>query len=157
MNQKIIDFYLQQGTDHQGRSLNDILAFNDKQLEKTHDYIQWLFPLKEASFFNEHAPILDDETILEFQCNEQLRNNVIIAWVKMMNFYLNNSWISSENHNYLRITRILTFLSLCKLEPQLVCMLSFVLSQHVKYYDLITLKTVKYWIKASATELSATL
>jgi hypothetical protein len=153
MNQQLVDFYLNNGMDHCGRSLSEILSFNDDQLERTHDYIQWLFPLIEPSFYNAQAPLLDKETIVEFQNNQQLRDNVIIAWMRMMKFYLSYNWISCGNHNYLRITRILTFLSYCNLRSQLVCLLAFVLNQHIRYPDLISLETTNYWIAASAITL----
>ena len=37
------------GRDHRGRSLAEVLAFDDSALEQHHDYIQWLFPLPEAT------------------------------------------------------------------------------------------------------------
>lgn len=57
----IISFYLGAGTDHMGRSLQDILDQDNKWMENTHDYIQWLFPLYVSSQFNLRAPILTDE------------------------------------------------------------------------------------------------
>lgn len=153
MNTQLIDFYLQSGTDHKSRTFDDILLFSNEDLEKNHDYIQWLFPLKEPSIFNPNAPLLDDETIEEFKTNNKLRNNVIIAWLKMMSFYLETNWISNNNHNYLRITRILTFLSLCDLSKQMACMLSFVLNQHIKNANLISIETVNYWIKGASAGL----
>lgn len=41
-----------------GHALRDIQAFDHDQLEFTHTYIQWLFPLPEASTINPEAPVL---------------------------------------------------------------------------------------------------
>ncbi len=155
MNQKIIDFYSHRGTDHRGRTFDDILSFNDLLLERTHDYIQWLFPSTEPSPFNQQAPVLDIETISEFQYNQQLRDNVIFAWNRMMNFYISNEWVSENNNNYLRITRILHFLALCNLRSQVACLLSFALNKHIRNPDLIPIETTNYWIAAAATNLES--
>jgi hypothetical protein len=59
-----------------GRSLQQIWRWPDEQLERTHDYIQWLFPLTERSVFNSHAPILNAQVIQEFRARLELRENL---------------------------------------------------------------------------------
>ena len=53
-----LDFYRGNGPDSEGRTLAEILAWSDDELEAVHDYIQWLFPLPEPSMFNADAPVL---------------------------------------------------------------------------------------------------
>ncbi|KAL9621400.1 MAG: hypothetical protein Q9160_004160 [Pyrenula sp. 1 TL-2023] len=67
----IISFYSQRnpGTDFLGRSLSDILAYTDDQLEHSHNYIQVLFPLPEGSPFNLSAPIIDEVTFHRFHAS----------------------------------------------------------------------------------------
>jgi Opioid growth factor receptor (OGFr) conserved region len=50
--------------------------------ERTHDYIQGLFPLKEKSSFNSRAPILDAETIEGIQGRPELRANLGISFAR---------------------------------------------------------------------------
>ena len=57
----LIDFYCGTGTDHRGRHLDELLGMDDRQFERTHDYIQWLFPLRTPSSANRHAPLLTDD------------------------------------------------------------------------------------------------
>jgi hypothetical protein len=45
-------------TDQRGRSREVVLAFDDCMLERSHDYIQWLFRLREANRFNLDARVL---------------------------------------------------------------------------------------------------
>lgn len=45
----IIAFYLGEATDHMNRTMDDIWALSPFWLEHTHDYLQWLFPIPEAS------------------------------------------------------------------------------------------------------------
>ena len=52
----ILRFYGSGGTDHAGRTLEEILAWDDRHLEEVHDYIQWLFPLEEPSRANPCTP-----------------------------------------------------------------------------------------------------
>ena len=51
--------------DYNQRYLSDIMAYNDEQMEKVHDYIQWVFPLDTASNSVHHAPALEEEEIDE--------------------------------------------------------------------------------------------
>src|SRR5687767_5392549 len=83
----IVGFYRGTTPDARGRMLEDILAADDGWLERTHDYIQWLFPLRARSAFNMHAPILDDATIEAFLAHDSLRNNLRRAFGRMLAFY----------------------------------------------------------------------
>ena len=38
-----------EGVDARGRSIFDVLGMDNVALERTHDFIQWLFPLPEPS------------------------------------------------------------------------------------------------------------
>ena len=49
--------------DARGRKLHEIWEFSDNQIESTHDFIQWLFPLTEPSQAQPDAPVLDAEEI----------------------------------------------------------------------------------------------
>ena len=123
MNKKIIDFYNGAGTDNCGRTLSQILKFSDEELESVHDWVQWIFPTKRPSKFNPDAPLLDTDTIIEFKLNNNIKNNVRAALAKMLCFYFNDNdayppWMTSGNHNYLRLTRILTSLSLLGFEAE---------------------------------------
>lgn len=137
-SEAIVAFYLSQRPDSVGRMIEDIWSWDYQKLEYTHDYIQWLFPLKEKSRFNLNAPVMNDEAIQAFRTNEQLRIRLSQSLKMMLKFYglqCNESgvadieiaksdeyqerkpnWVERGNHNYLRITRILTSLSILGLE-----------------------------------------
>ena len=51
-------FLISQGRDGRGRTLAAVLDFDDGRIESTHDFIQWLFPLREASQAVPGAPVL---------------------------------------------------------------------------------------------------
>jgi hypothetical protein len=134
---KVIDFYRGTASNPSGVTLNEIWSWNDQKLESVHDYIQWLFPTKNPSDFNSNAPLLDQETIQAFLNDAQLRANLLHSFKRMLAFYglqLNETtmqisrapnhlsrqsvWLTSGNHNFRRITRIMTSLSTLGLKPQ---------------------------------------
>ena len=42
----LIPFYLETSPDSEGRTLGQIWGWTDAQWEESHDFIQWVFPLK---------------------------------------------------------------------------------------------------------------
>jgi hypothetical protein len=123
-----VRFYRGECQDHQGRSLCDILAWDHARLARSHDYVQWLFPLAEPSDFNSDAPLLGPEDIAEFITDPSLRAALLRAFVLMLSFYgleLEDAapgprvvrgenfagrapvWLTPQSHQPRRITRIL--------------------------------------------------
>jgi hypothetical protein len=84
---QLIAFYSGDGTDDRGRTLAEIWTWDDEQLEYVHDYIQWLFPLAEASMFNSSAPILTADDIKQFRGNPELRCNLHKSFQRILSFY----------------------------------------------------------------------
>jgi hypothetical protein len=122
--QRIVGFYEGVAPDDRGRFLSDILRFDDDQLERVHDFIQWLFPLPERSGANPSAPILDGAAIAEFHTRPELRSALRRSLDRMLVFYglmwsgerivrspsfnaRSRNWLHVENHNHLRLTRML--------------------------------------------------
>lgn len=125
---RVVAFYDGSGTDHAGRTLKDVLSFDDDRLEWTHDFIQWLFPLKERSAAQPLSPILDDAAVESFRNRPELRSSLRAALDRMLAFYgfireggqiaddpatgAARHWLRSGNHNHLRLTRMLKALRL---------------------------------------------
>ena len=84
---QLVAFYLGKGPDNQGRMLNEILLWDDSRLEDVHDYIQWLFPLKERSAFNAFAPLLTENDIAVLKADKGARANILHALARMIDFY----------------------------------------------------------------------
>ncbi|MBP9760387.1 MAG: ADP-ribosylglycohydrolase family protein [Candidatus Pacebacteria bacterium] len=104
----LVRFLLGDGVDGAGHSFRDVLAMNDASLEAEHDYIQWLFPLREHSEAVWDAPTLTNSDITYITENEVVRANLVEALVRMADFFRDNDqWLAPKNHNHLRITRIL--------------------------------------------------
>jgi hypothetical protein len=168
-NRRILDFYVGTRPDHQGRYLREILAWPDDELERVHDYIQWLFPLTERSGFSVSAPILDEQTIGEFHSCAELQGNLRAAFLRLLAFYgfeicesspptvrracsfagRSNNWLTASNHNHLRITRILKSLRTLGLETEATaffnCLAGIYNEESVKEFPGISDETFRFW------------
>ena len=119
MAKDIIGFYLGISKNQQGYYIDDILNFNDEELENNHCYIQWVFPLPEKSRAVPESPILRQRDIETFNNCQDLQGKMLKALERMAKFYgfgdkeKMKRWITPRNHNFLRITRILR--SMCLL------------------------------------------
>lgn len=155
MNQMLFDFYQGTGTDNRGRSIDDMLAMSDLELEKSHDVIQWLFPLKEKSAHNPAAPLLDDETIKAILRSEMGFLYLFMSCQRIMKFLTQNgadrpTWITRRNHNFLRITRIIKCYRLFG-EPVAKTFYNLAMDYYAKFPDVIGEETAKFWNDALYT------
>ena len=165
MNKPIVDFYLGKAPDTSGRTLKEIQAWGYHQLETTHDYIQWLFPLPEPSQYNLIAPVLDAEQIAEFQANAELRTKLLASFDMMLGFYgferndmsivrsnvwaeRSRNWLRSSNHNHLRLTRILKSLSILGLKDHAQALFDALNAVFCEHSDIISNTTMGYWKRA---------
>lgn len=88
-SQLIVHFYDPhiQAKDGHGRTLEDVLSWDDVQLERSHNYIQMLFPLPEGSMFNWDAPVIDLEVMTAFRSRDELRAQLRRSFERMLTFY----------------------------------------------------------------------
>lgn len=134
--------------------------FDDYELENSHNYIQWMFPLDTISLYNPFAPFINKEKINEYQ-TELIQKNMKVSLDVMLCFYgfsweddrivfLNcykdriMEWVYPNSHNYLRITRILKSLRLIGLQEYSSNFLEALESVYNLYPDKIG-KSIDYW------------
>ena len=131
--------------DYKGRFLNDILNFSDKELEDCHDYIQCIFPTDNISKFNKTV-IISKEKAAKLAKDEIIIDNMKKSFNRMLKFYKNNNhWIKSNNHNLMRITRILHSLEMFGLEEEIREFKIFLKEIHDKNKNVFTTKTISLW------------
>ena len=95
-----------------------MLAFDDEQLEDVHDYVQWLFPVPEPSAAEPDSPVLTPADI-EALRGEAERATALRALARLRSFHAGSTeWQQPFDHNQLRITRILRFLSVVGLNAE---------------------------------------
>jgi len=141
----IVRFYdpTVQAPDSKGRTLSSILAGDDRELERCHDYIQWLFPLPERSSMSYSAPVITRSTFTAFRSRPELRDRMRESLRRICRFYgfdfqashdlegirieklrdhefeiRAKNWVSGFTHNHLRITRIIRSLRVLGLEVE---------------------------------------
>src|SRR5262245_52979525 len=83
---RVGDFY-SGGRDTEGRTLDEILAWDDDRREAVHDYIQWVFPTRQPSGVNPDAPLVTEATVRAFACDEALPARLKRAFGRMLGFY----------------------------------------------------------------------
>ena len=111
----ILAFLEGEGTDGAGRSLFDVLGMDDAGIERTHDFIQWLFALTEASAAVPGAPVLTPEQAAEIKASIPAQCALAAATDRMDRFYRATTlWLAPQDHNHLRITRIIKSLRLLR-------------------------------------------
>ena len=163
----LLRFYSGTGTDHRGRRLEDIWRFSLDELEESHDYIQWLFPLVEKSQFNYAAPVLDDVAIARFRSDGTLRRRLERSLAVMLGFYgleavderivpaatfeaRARTWLTPGNHNFLRLTRILKSLTALGLGHRAIQLLGALDDIYAAHAEIIGRMTILYWRSALA-------
>ena len=109
----IIAFLGGVGTDSHGRLLNDIWAFSDAEIERTHNFIQWLFPLAEASLSVPGSPTLTSDEIAALRLSVAAKTSIVESADWYSAFLSRHShWKAKYDHNHLRITRAIKSLRL---------------------------------------------
>lgn len=147
--EKLISFLQGTGRDSQGRYHADILKFSDEELEEIHDYIQWLFPLREKSMAVPGSPVIEsDEMIQTLRSDAEVRAHMFQALERMKQFYGDNDhWLEQGNHNHLRITRILKSISLLSSPENAREFYKFIM-QRVESAQPVTKESLEYWRKS---------
>ncbi len=165
---QLTDFYRELGTDARGRTLGDLWAFSLEELEGVHDFIQWVFPLAEASQYNPDAPILTASDRAAFREHSELRSNLRRSFEVFLAF-LGLKWESGRvvetadwadrsgvwrhpNHNWLRITRVLTSLRLLGLEAESRAFFLYLQGLRHSGRSGITDARFSFWERASPSD-----
>ena len=161
---QLIDFYRGQGTDSEGRKIAEVWAYSDEQLEDVHDYIQWLFPLRTPSSFNPNAPMLSDAEVAEFRSDPALRANLRRSFEVYLTFlglgysegaiskatdFDGREVFQHPDHNWLRITRVITSTRLLGLEQESRAFFEFLKGVWESGRSGVTADAYRHWHHAA--------
>ncbi len=166
----LVAFYRGEGCDTRGRSIESVLCFDERDLERIHDYIQWLFPLPVPSEFNAAAPVLTAEDGERFRSDAKLQATLRRAFEMMLRFYglefcdpdpgynsirptarfaeRARVWLTPENHNYLRLSRILQSVRLLGHADWAEALLAILEDLALEHPDDISQLNLRYWRRA---------
>jgi diguanylate cyclase (GGDEF)-like protein len=158
------------GTDHVGRTLDQTLAWSDWDIQRQSDSTQWQFPLPTRSQICPEAPVLTRQDFAVLAQNEDVRNGMQRAFVRMLQYYgfewthghveKGDGWSQSSvvwalraGPDDLRISRILGALTLCGLDAQAAAFLA-VLEREIPRVRILgggeaaMGRTLSYWRQA---------
>lgn len=171
----IVEFYRGTGTDHRGRSLEDIWSFSLAELESVHDFIQWLFPTVKRSAYNPWAPVLDDGSIAGLRSIPDLVDRLHRSLDVMLAFYglqrlaegatvaireastiedRGPHWWGAANHNHLRLTRIIDSLRSLGQQAEAIALERCLQELRRHHATGISESTARYWTAAAGTAAS---
>ena len=126
-----VAFYRNGERGKNGFLIDDILKFKESEVEKHHNFIQFLFPTYQSSKYCSYAPLLNPKIVQTFLTDSSLRAKQKAALALMVNHYgleldlhtgkiaINPSTFAAKkdnffingSHNLLRITRIFSSLT----------------------------------------------
>jgi hypothetical protein len=169
---RIVDFYRGETLSSSGVGIETIWGWNDRQLEVVHTYIQWLFPLREPSQAVPGSPTITEAEARVFRQDAALKERVLHSFRLMLGFYgfamspaadpahgmtiaaaadfdaKRRRWLTTGNHNHLRITRILKSLILLGLKREAQEWFAALQRVYVANADIIGRTTYEYWRNA---------
>jgi hypothetical protein len=162
---RLVDFYAGRATDFAGRRIEDVWGMSLDELEYNHDYVQWLFPLRERSGVQPDVPTLDDAAIRAFAAPD-LRWRLATSALVMAAFYglevvadgevrraasfddRRRVWLTRGNHNFLRQTRIMKSLATLGHDDLSLAWLRALTSIYDDFGSIIGPVTLRYWREA---------
>jgi hypothetical protein len=159
----IVAFY-HGARDGSGRTLTEILSWSDDRLEAVHDYIQRVFPTRQPSGVNPDAPLVTDATAAAFAADPVLRDRLRGALDRLLTFYglrrtegrieidrarfarRSRLWLRPDNHNHLRLTRIMQSLSALGLRAEAAALQRCLLEEvEPARTGAVSVRTVGFW------------
>ena len=145
----IVAFLTGEGTDGAGRDVFEVISFDDAAVEQVHDFIQWLFPLRERSGAEPNAPTLTDEDIEAIRESLSAQAALAAATDRLAIFYYRNGhWLTASDHNHLRITRIIKSLRLLRGDELADAFRTLILARVEEAGSPIGKPTLGFWARA---------
>ena len=158
----ILDFYRGLAEGPSLRRINDVWAYGPRDLERRHDFIQWLFPLREPSRYNPGAPVLSPVDEAAFRSEPDLRARLLRSLDLMLAFYgfvrdgaeirpchadaiARAAWLKPWDHNHLRLSRIVQSLALLGCEPEALALKTCLLALAGRHHAGFATETLDIW------------
>lgn len=156
---KLLTFYRGVGLTDRGYRFHEVLGWPDDQWEQVHDFIQWVFPTLQRSGFHPEAPVLTPEAAKLWESDPTLAGNFGLAFERWLRFIgvgrdardgfafganPNPGVWEWPNHNWLRMTRVLTCLRLLGRHADATNFGAFLLNVAAPRYN-IDEETLGYW------------
>lgn len=159
-------FYRNETINTESLYLSDMWNMSDISKERMHDYIQWMLPTNQKSEFNRRAPVLTKNDIEIMKTDNMIMSNhrkSVSVFLEFLGLVLSDddtvqfgpkfeyksmNWLKRKNHNYKRITRLLTFLRLFGFDNIAASLMNMLTGLYRGYKDEIGENTYSYWQEA---------
>ena len=158
-----IQFFRNERMNANGMYIETILDFDDVFREEVHDYVQWIFPIDSVSANEPRAPIVNNMMIYAFMTIDKLKEMQIKAFIFMLDhfglvyeadeiekgpaFQECKHRLAHDNHNLVRITRILR--SLYLLDQKCLAKKFFSFLSELRLNDIFIMDVTYYhWANA---------
>lgn len=168
LNKTLLSFYFDVGTDTEDRTHFELLAMTDEQMHSTHDFIQWLFPTFTPSAYNRNYPVLNQETIDYMKDDAVFQTRFGLGIKRMFDYFQLKYykqgknfvvhpiteklfWMEYDNHNLLRLTRIMESCRLFGYEETAMSLLNALvqtIKTHPEFY-FVQIENLYWWYKAT--------
>ena len=155
MSTALIHFLTSSGHDHAARLYRDILNQDDHWLKRTHDWVQWCFPLLERSQAVMTAPTLKTSAeVAEIQQSAGCQENMRLGLIRYAGFLRDNDqWLRHHDHNHLRTTRVIKSAKLLMSAGQAEDFFQYVLGQiDSRTQSFPSELAINYWRSALSGE-----
>ena len=142
----LVAFFEGKGRTGHGKKIDEILSYSDRELECDHQYIQWLFPNRHPSRYNPSAPTLNAENIANLRASVEAMQYLSSGLDRMIKFYdETDHWIGKQDHNHLRITRIIETIIILVGYDQAKSFRDFILSRDAVFGNVISETSKDMW------------
>ena len=142
----VLNFLEQTSGDHRNRMITEIWAWSDDAWEEEHDFIQWLFPLSEKSMSVPNAPVIREPEVSWIRDSQAAQDSLIRSTERYKEFLIQEKyWKLANNHNHLRITRVIKSLRMLCGDDEANGFKYWVAGQLGDKIDRIDIKTKQYW------------
>ena len=134
--------FLNGTTNPDGLTVGAVLAMTNDELEAKHDWVQWAFPTWQRSRYNPTAPI-----VLPSETHGDLlvaKANLVYLAERYLDFLsATRHWRHPNDHNHLRISRLIQSLRLFQLRSRAEDVYAFAI-RATSYSD----ETRRHWFDA---------
>lgn len=145
----VLAFLEKRGADYGGRVLDEIWSFNDIQIETTHDFIQWIFPLPKERAGQLSRPVVTSAGLERISTSSYALANLGVSQEWFLCFLSRSTaWMANYNHNHLRITRMIKSSRLIEGTERSAALFRQVVLLAGQDADLIGTKAISFWTDA---------
>lgn len=178
--EQLLGFIRGVGTDDEDRTLEQVLGFDDQLWNCCHNHIQWVFPTDKSSHFNSFAPTLDEPALLLFRSESVIQQNLrrcLKRFLSFMGLTLEDGntgaegqirickaanfdsrvlmcWKGPNNHNWMRLSRVLQCLDLVGMEKEKFALYTCLLELVRDHPGMVEESTVEIWAERAKVDPS---